>query len=512
MTRSDDARRRESRDRIVTALKILNVRLRFILLMAAVGIVAAQWDGIVGRVERLARPARVDRAGESTHEFYCPMHPSVVRGEHGSCPICGMPLTKRLKGEAPELPEGVLGRVQLSPHRIQLAGVGTTEVGFRRLATSVRAAGTIELDERRVARIAARVPGRIERLAVDFTGETIARRGILLEIYSPELVAAGQEYLLALASYERLEEEGAPAASEAKRIFDAARERLRLWGVGDDQIAEMEAAGAPFARMPIRSPLAGTIVEKHVSAGQYVEEGADLYSVADLTTVWLIAHVYEADIGRIAVGDRVKITAAAFPEREFRGEVSFVAPLLDTETRTVRVRADVANPDGALRPGMYADAVIEAIPREAAGAGEGAGAAAGEPAADRYLCPMHPEVEQGEPGRCPKCGMFLEKVAAAPGGAALVVPETAVIDTGSRKVVYIEREPGTYDAVAVEIGPLADGHYPVHSGLAPGEKVVTAGAFLVDAENRLNPGAAGSYFGASGGPSDGSSGPAHGHD
>ncbi len=495
--------RQGRRGRIVTALKVLNVRLRFILLMVAVGLVAAQWDAIVARVERLGRGERGADSTASAYEYYCPMHPSVVRAEQGNCPICGMPLTQRRRGEKPALPEGVLGRVQLSPHRIQLAGVGTSEVGFRSLSSSIRAVGTIELDERRLARISSRIPGRIEKLHVDFTGETVSRHEALLEIYSPELVSAQQEYLLALRSYEDLSGAGPLPASDAKAIFDAARERLRLWGIGDDQIAEIEARGTPMTRLPIRSPIAGTVVEKQVVAGQYVEEGALLYTVADLSSVWITAHLYENEIARVKIGAGVRVTTRALPDRVFAGEVAFIWPVVDEGTRTVRVRADVANPGGALRPGMYVDAEI---------ATESGVGIRSEQADARYICPMHPEVVQTGPGRCPKCGMFLERVESAPAGTALVVPESAVIDTGTRKVVYLEREPGVYDAVAVDLGSREDGHYPVRGGLAPGDRIVTAGAFLVDAELRLNPGAASAYFGASGSPNGADSRTPHDHD
>lgn len=503
--RSTESNTTGSRGRFVTTLRILNVRLRFIMLMAVVGLVAAKWDGITARIERIARPQGAAETAGALHEFYCPMHPSVVRADEGNCPICGMPLTKRLKGEKAQLPEGVLGRVEITQRRIRLAGVGVSELGYRSFSTTIRTVGTIELDERRVAEITARVSGRVEKLIVDFTGESISRRGALLELYSPDLVSAQQEYLLALRNQERLSESGPATAAEAKLNFESARQRLKLWGIGEDQIAEIEASGVPQLRIPILSPIAGTVIEKHVVAGQLVDEGADLYTVADLSSVWMTAHVFEKEIGRVKVGDLVRITASSLPGRSLDGRVAFIWPVLDEETRTVRVRADVPNPEGILRPGMYVDATIET--------GTSGGAIAEAPAlADRYICPMHPEVEQEQPGRCGKCGMFLEKVAMPPGGAALAVPESSVIDTGARKVVFVEREEGIFDAIAVDLGPLANGYYPVLSGLAPGERVVTAGAFLIDAENRLNPGAAGSYFGASGGPAGGSSETTHDHD
>lgn len=463
-----------------TALKILNVRLRFILLMVVTGLIAANWDAITAHWERWTRPdaATVEAAAI---EYYCPMHPSVIRDVPGSCPICGMPLSRREKGEAAALPAGVIARVQLTPHRMALAGVGTSEVGYREIDSAIRVAGTISADEGRVASISARFGGRIEKLLVDFTGAAVGKGDALAEIYSPDLIATQQEYLTALRQ---------PKAREAG-LVDAARTRLRLWGVGDDQIADLERRGESPRTFTLRAPIGGVVTRKDVQAGQYVEEGTELYAVTDLTHVWANAFVYENDLAGVRVGQPVEVTSRALPDRRYDGRVAFVAPTLDPETRTAQVRVDVPNPDRALRPGMYADVRIALTP---------AGAAAPAVAATAsYTCPMDPEIVSDEPGKCPICGMNLEKVETpATGGGTLVVPESAVIDNGTQRVVYREGEPGVFDAIAVELGPAADGYYPVLAGLKSGDRVVTQGAFLIDAEVRLNPAAAGSYFGASG--------------
>lgn len=461
-----------------TALKILNVRVRFILLMVVTGLIAANWDSIVAHGERWLRP-RPAAVAVATTEYYCPMHPSVVRDVPGACPICGMPLSQREKGEAAVLPEGVLARVQLSPYRISLAGVATHVVGYRALDRAIRVAGTISADERRVASISARFGGRIEKLRVDFTGATVARGEALAEIYSPDLIATQQEYLTALRH---------PQAGMA----DAARTRLRLWGVDYDQLEELERRGEPARTFTLRAPIGGIVTGKGIQAGQYVAEGTELYTVTDLTRVWANAFVYETDLAGVRVGQAVEVTSPALPGRRFTGQVAFVAPALDAETRTAQVRADLPNPDFALRPGTYVDVRIRL---------EGPPATAHPGAATvSYACPMDPQVVSERPGSCPICGMFLERVETPAGGEALVVPASAVVDNGVRRVVYREGEPGVFDAIAVELGPAAEGYYPVLAGLRAGDRVVTQGAFLVDAEVRLNPGAAGSYFGASGSP------------
>jgi membrane fusion protein, copper/silver efflux system len=498
---SDERNQTGWRHNAWTFLKILNVRLRFVLLMVVTGLVAAQWDNIVAHWDRWTRPHRaaVVEAEQAT-EHYCPMHPSVIRAEPGNCPICGMPLVKRARGAKPELPEGVLGRVQLSPYRMRLAGVATSEAVSRPIAGSIRTVGTIDVDERRTAHIAARVGGRIETLHVDFTGERIAKGAPLVDIYSPELMATQKEYLLALAALEKAKESGRTTAiATAQDVFDATHRRLRLWGINDAQLAELEAEGESNPRQTILSPIAGIVTQKNVLAGQTVMEGDDLYTIADLSDIWMNASVYEADISRVRVGQPVSVRTDAEPGRTFQGSVGFVSPTMDSATRTVRVRVDIPNPDLALKPGMYVDAEITTPPADH-------GPGPRNPGAAYYTCSMDPQIVRDIPGDCPICGMHLIRVVPKASGVALSVPESAVIDTGTRKVVYLEREPGTFDAVAVEVGSPDSGYYPVLSGLTDGDRVVTQGAFLVDAENRLNPGVAGSYFGASGNPGTGGMG------
>ncbi|MDM7915302.1 MAG: efflux RND transporter periplasmic adaptor subunit [Candidatus Eisenbacteria bacterium] len=498
MTSEQSGRRRK----IWTAIRILNVRLRFIFLMVVTGLVAANWENIANHWERWTRPesTKAAIAEASEYEYYCPMHPSVVRDAPGNCPICGMPLARRHKGEAPELPSGTITRVQLSPYRMELGNVATSEVGYRPVEREIRTVGTIEIDERRTARISARVSGRIERLHVDFTGQPVASGAPLVEIYSPELISTQNEYLLAVQAQKRLRDAGGMVQADAASLVGAARRRLELWGMEDRQIRALEARGEPSATTTIYAPIGGIVTEKKVVPGQYVSEGSDLYAVADLSHVWATAFVYEADADQVKQGQRVTVSPSG-SDREYAGTVAFVYPVLESSTRTVRLRIDVPNPQLELRPGAYVDVRIEE-----AGSGSGRGAATTSlasnalAATERWVCPMDAEWVSDRPGKCPLCGMDLVKEEVPPAGGAgtLTVPRSAVIDTGTRKVVYLEREPGTFDAVEVKLGPVAGDYYPVLEGLRAGDRVVTAGAFLVDAESRLNPAAGSAYFGASG--------------
>ncbi|MCK6478804.1 MAG: efflux RND transporter periplasmic adaptor subunit [Planctomycetaceae bacterium] len=550
-------------------MEVVLVRIRFLGLFVIVGVIAGQWDRINAYWEKWTRPEGEHAAEASAYEYFCPMHPQIVRGEPGSCPICGMPLSRRTKGAKEELPEGVLARVQLSPYRIAQAGVRTVAVEPHPLFREVSAVGFVEVDERREKRLAARVPGRADEVLVDFTGKTVAAGDPLVRIYSPELIAAGEALLSSARALETVRASGAGAedVGRAERVLASARDRLLLWGLEPDQVDRILQARSAETHVTVRSPLAGTVLEKRIVQGQYVMEGDDLYRIADLTTVWVRARIFAGDLDVVAEGREVVASVEGFPGESFPGKVSFVDPVVDPATRTVGVRMDVENATGRLRPGMYVTATIripvadlepfrsraDASPAPGPGGHEGHGgkeAADPGPAGSYWTCTMHPEVVATEAGKCPKCSMDLVKkdltqgqrvgwwcpmhpevtadragakcekcggmdlvarvVTETPAGSVLAVPELAVVDTGSRKVVYKESSPGVYDAVEVVLGARADGFYPVISGLAGGERVVAAGAFLIDAETRLNPAASAAYFGASGAPSSGAGHGSHG--
>jgi multidrug efflux pump subunit AcrA (membrane-fusion protein) len=450
-------------------LKTVQARLRFIVILAAVGGVLMYWDTLKARYEKWTRPLLGESAAaRSDTEFWCPMHPTIVRDHPDKCPICGMPLSNRKKGEGAAadeaLPPGITSRVTLSPYRVALAGVQTVEIDYQPCAKEINAVGFVEFDERKLARITARPSGksRIDKLYVNVTGQTVEQGEPLALLYSPELVTTVQNLLQARNNGNR-------------DLLSMSRERLQLWGIDDNQIdGILRADGKPITHVTVRSPIAGHVIKKYQVEGEYVEEGARLYDVADLSTVWIEAQVYEDEVAFLhdAVAKKLPVTATtkSFPDREFKGVVAFIHPHLDASTRTLKVRFDMDNPHHELRPGMYATVTLKV------------------PASRLNLLPK----DAGE-----KQKQFHEQ------GLVLAVPERAVIDTGSRRVVYREAEPDVYEGVEVQLGPRCGIFYPVIRGLKAGDRVATSGSFLIDAETRLTAGASSAYFGASAGPQGG---------
>jgi Cu(I)/Ag(I) efflux system membrane fusion protein len=452
-------------------------RVRFIAVLAGVGLFIGYWDSVMNYWEKWTRPRSVaSHKLEPGHEFYCPMDPQVHRetyepnGDVPKCPICGMPLSERKKGEAAKLPVGITGRVQLSPERIQLAGIKTAPVEYRPMARQTKTVGYITFDESRLSRIVSRVDGYVEKLYVDETFTVVHKGDPLAEIYSPELYSTARELVLAT------------KAGGVADIAAAARTKLLLLGVSKQEIDGIVASGQPSSKLVLRSPQAGYVVDKKIVVGASVEAKMTLFEVADLSTVWITADVYEKDIPFLKVGQNIEATVEACPNHVFTGKLALIYPQLETATRTNRIRLKLDNLRDELRPGMFATVRINA------------------------------PLESIEPFKqlAAKSGRI---VLTALGGAKapsqyefLTVPERAIVDTGSKKVVYVEREPGMFEGVEVELGPRQGGYYPVIKGLSAGDKVAAAGGFLIDAETRLNPAAASTYFGASGGPQ--SSGPA----
>jgi membrane fusion protein, copper/silver efflux system len=466
-------------------------RLRFIAILAAVGLFIGYWDTVLNYWEKWTQPRSVAaRSLEPGQEFYCPMDPQVIRstyepnGDVPKCPICGMPLSVRKKGEGAKLPEGVTGRVQLSPERIQLAGIKTETIQYRPMAKQTKTVGYIAYDERRLSRIVSRVDGYVEKLYVDETFTIVHKGDPLAEIYSPELFSTAQELILAT------------RGGGVGDLAAAARSKLLLLGVSQHEIDGIAASGKPSLRLVIRSPQSGYVVDKKIVAGASVEAKMTLLEVADLSTVWVEADVYEKDIPFLQVGQKVEASVEACPNRTFTGKLALIYPRMETATRTNRIRFELDNSEHELRPGMFATVRIS-TPLESIEPYKSMADKAGR-GGKKAIRPIPRNGPEGVSQNLDQPAFSSKN--APPRDEFLCVPERAVIDTGSKKVVYVEREPGIFEGVEVELGPRQGEYYPVIKGLSVGDKIAAAGGFLIDAETRLNPAAAATYYGASGGP------------
>jgi membrane fusion protein, copper/silver efflux system len=406
-------------------------------------------------------------------------------------------------------------------------GVETELVAFRALVKELRTVGKFDYSENKIAYIPARIDGRVDRVFADIIGTEVKRGDHLVEIYSPKLNVDQASLIQALQEYERRRDRNSEIA------LNSTRERLRLLGLLPEQIEEIERTRKTSDYLTIYAPMGGTIIEKNVRPGQYVNEGDTLYRIANLDPIWLFMDIYESDLGWIRYGQHVQVRVEAYPSDDFQGTVTLIDPFLDDKTRTIKVRVTLKNPEGRLKPAMYASAVI----RVALGPN-------GKPLPTglegKYICPMHPEVVKDEAGPCPICGMSLIRVPLTGAGVSyrsgerpaaadrtnepphtehktsdsqrahaenvdasgsmsnesktglLSVRASAVLDTGERQVVYRKKSDGAFEMVEVHLGPRAipsyDGnveYFPVLHGLEEGDEVVVRGGFLLDSQRQI---------------------------
>ncbi len=626
-------------------------------------------NGVVARralplqdVLNLVSSASAEEAIEKRILYWtCGMHPTVKMDKPGKCPICAMDLVPVYEKGVGVEEEGALATIELSERARKLAQVKTDIIGFRSLTKDIYTVGIIEYDERLKAFVSAWIPGRIDKLFADFTGTEVVKGESMVWIYSPELVSTQEEYLLALETLEKVKESPFPEViSGAQSLIDASKRRLLWWGVTEKQIEELTKDKKIKQHTVIYAPISGIVIERKALAGQYVMQGEMIYTVADLSNVWMKANIYEYEMAWVKIGQEVEVTTPAYPGEAFIGKIVFIEPFLDEKTRSVKIRCDIPNQQLKLKPSMYVNARIripveelekeggryvsgldyfcpnhpeikssrpgicpednipfakkppaqielvaasdmtpqqgeteyeyvcpmechtaktdgdcpicgmrlekKEIPVEVSGeklacicpqewdpatspkacpmcgmllqqsvtitlptgeekqkfvymcpmacmtsdkpgkcpdckrqmgrweVKEGLGIKVQkiEPKIRRvYACPMHAEITSDKPGNCNKCGMNLEKTT-----QVLAIPATAVLDTGIRKIVYIDKGNGQYVGKEVALGPKAGDYYPVLEGLEEGDRVVTSANFLIDSQSQLTGGASALYGGA----------------
>jgi membrane fusion protein, copper/silver efflux system len=426
----------------------INKKITIPLTILALAVIVASWLYKSGRLDKLPGFHKDDghnHQGQAATPLYtCPMHPFIIKDKPGTCPICGMELIKKLndaQNVAQQTPEqkqqsDKLGQISLSANQRIMANVATVVARQEQLSKEISAVGSVQYDQTRQAKVTAWIAGRLDKLNVAAVGAPVAKDRPVAEVYSPELVASQQEYLLALKSREQLKGSPIPSiAQNGEGLVASARQRLMLYGVKESQIAELEKAGKPNIRLPIYTPLSGIVIDKLVQQGQYVNVGDVLFTIADLSRVWVELDMYDNEITSVHLGQAVEIRPSAEPVKPVMGRVNFIYPFHDPKTHTVKVRVEIPNHGLMFRPDMFVSAVIKTpLPR------------------------------------------------------GIVLPATAVMDTGKRQVVWVEVQPGVFEPRDVQAGERIGDKVQIVSGIKAGDKVAVSGAYLIDSESQLRGG------------------------
>jgi len=437
-----------------------------LVLVLVAGLVAGAGATVL-LFRRPATPPAMATADPHGHTTYvCPMHPSITSDKPGECPICGMqlvpasqpsagrkilfyrsPMDPKQTSHTPKKDEmgmdyvpvysdelggtstSGLATVGIDPQRQQLIGLRTAPVKEGQVGGSWRTVGRVAVDETRVHHVALKFSGFIEQVFVDYVGKAVRAGEPLFSIYSPDVVSAEEEYLLAVRTRDAL---GATSAQAGLDLVAAARERLRLWDVPETEIRRLERTGKAQRTVTLYSPMSGVVTKKDVVMGHRVAEGDMPYEITDLSQVWVLADAYESDLARVKLGTPATLTLQAFPDRQFRGMVVFIDPILDPKTRTAKVRIAFPNPTGELKPEMFGEVTLR-----------------------------------------------------TPARKGLSVPNDAIIDSGTRKVVFVSLGEGKFRPQEVKVGASDSDRSEVLDGLKAGDQVVTRANFLVDSESRL---------------------------
>jgi len=421
-------------------------------------------------VDELAPPAM----------YTCSMHPSVrLPDADAKCPICFMdliPVDSSASG-------GELNQLVLSESAAAMSRVETAKVTRFFPTARVRLFGKIGFDETSVARLSAYFSGRIDRLFVNYIGVPVRQGDHLAEIYSPELISAFEELKLASISVANSADSSSFIRDTARQTLAAAKDKLRLFGLTQDQVLQIESGTFDTTQLTIYAPIGGVVTHLAVREGDYVQTGDPIATVADLSRLWLDLEAYESQLPMLNWGQKVTFTVEAHPGEQFTGQISFIEPFIDERTRTAVVRVAVDNTDGRLKPGMFTTAIAQPKMNEH-------GAVLSDELAGKWISPMHPTIVKDEPGSCDVCGMDLVRAEtlgvvgdSTMATKPLVIPRSAVLFTGPRSVVYVKvpgTEQPTYEGRAILLGPRAGEFYTVRSGLEEGEDVVVHGAFRID--------------------------------
>jgi len=404
---------------------------RILLLVLLLALVAAAASFLLTRRGHQAPLAAA--TGKKAVEYTCPMHPFIIKDRPGTCPICNMELVRKAQGS----PDGgdlkIQEHVYLSPAQQVMANLEVVKVMYKPIFKAIEAAGVINYDQTRQARVSAWVAGRIEKLHANMVGTHVVKGQPVAELFSPELAGAEEEYLSLFREAD--EKERAERLGNAGSPLYQAKLRLVQLGFGGAQFKELEKASRPVVRIPVYPPINGVVTEKNVQEGQYVKVGDPLFGVADLTRLWGELDVYEDEFPYLKVGQQVVLLSRSYPSREFVGSITYVYPFLNPKTRTNRVRVAVANQQFLLKPDMLVNATIQ-----------------------------------------------------VPLGTDLAVPAEAVVNTGDRNLVWVQAKQGVFVPREVTVGVRYRNDVQILAGLKKDEAVAANGAFLIDSEAQLKPG------------------------
>jgi multidrug efflux pump subunit AcrA (membrane-fusion protein) len=365
--------------------------------------------------------------------WYDPMHPAYKSDKPGIAPDCGMQLVPKYADEQMNRASMPAGTVTISPEKQQLIGVRTAKVERQPLSRTVRTTAQLTADETKIAHVHVKVNGYIDKVFVDYVGDLVKKGEPLFTIYSPDLVATQQEYLISKRGQKYLGNAPYKEVSDgANSMLKASRDRLKLWDISDEQIRTLDETGEVSKTMTFYSPVAGFVTDRKAFPQVSVTPDTELYTVSDLSTIWANADIFEYEVPYVRVGQRATMQLSYYPGRVWTGTITHIHPVVDPQSRTVRVRVEFPNPNYDLKPEMFADVQLN--------------------------------INYGD---------------------KLAVPKEAVLDSGTEQIVFVAREKGMFEPRRITTGPQMDDRVVVLSGLKPGETIVTSGNFLIDSESRL---------------------------